>query len=190
MRRQPEQFRILIVDDEPEIVDLLEGYLRDMGETVQGVTRGTDAIARQKDEPFDLLVVDLNLPDINGIELIGKIRQFDSEVEFVIITGYASLKSAVEAIRLGAFDYLVKPFRLEELGVAVKNAKEKILLRRLNNQLLNRLRGLYEEIERYSLSDQGQGPERTERCSVDATKVLLDEIRVLEGLRKRRFLID
>jgi DNA-binding NtrC family response regulator len=188
MRRQPEEFRILVVDDEPEVLDLLEGYLKEQGEYVEGTMTAEGAIRRQQEKGFDLLVVDINLPDMNGIDLIGRVRQFDSEAEFVIITGYASLKTAVEAIRLGAFDYLVKPFKLEELGVAVKNAKEKILLRRLNGQLLSRLRSLYEEIERYG----GIGTQAEQRAEEEreATKALLEHIRVLEGLRKRRFFID
>ena len=69
--------------------------------------------------------------------------------EFIIITGYASLDSAIEAVKAGAFDYLVKPFRIEELMVVIKNARDKIMLKKANSQLFDKLKNFYVEISKY-----------------------------------------
>ncbi len=89
------------------------------------------------------------MPELAGMELIKTIKQENEVTEFVIITGYASMDSAVEAIKIGAFDYIVKPFRMEELSVVVKNVREKVRLKKLNAQLFETLKGFYDEIERY-----------------------------------------
>ena len=89
------------------------------------------------------------MPELSGMELIKTIKQENDVTEFVIITGYASMDTAVEAVRIGAFDYIVKPFRMEELSVVVKNARDKVRLKKLNAQLVETLKGFYDEIDRY-----------------------------------------
>ncbi len=69
--------------------------------------------------------------------------------EFIIITGYASLDNAIEAVKAGAFDYILKPFRIEELGVVIKNAQDKIMLKKANKYLMDKLRSFYSEVSRY-----------------------------------------
>jgi DNA-binding NtrC family response regulator len=149
MTSKDEPFRILIVDDNREIRSILEEYLREEGHFAEGAADGKEALAKYAQTPFDLIVTDLNMPEMTGIELIKEIAKGENTTEFIIITGYASLDSAIEAVKAGAFDYLVKPFRIEELMVVIKNAKDKIALKKANKQLFDKLKGFYFEISRY-----------------------------------------
>jgi DNA-binding NtrC family response regulator len=149
MNKKTDIFRILIVDDHREIRSILEEYLREEGYQADGASDGQEALAMQKAEPFDLIITDLNMPGMTGIELIKEITKDDYTTEFIIITGYASLDTAIEAVKAGAFDYIVKPFRIEELKVVIKNVKDKILLKKANKQLFDKLKSFYLEISRY-----------------------------------------
>ena len=73
-----------------------------------------------KKEPFDLLITDLRMPDIDGIELIEMVKQVDDQLPFIIITAYGTIESAVEAMRKGAFDYITKPFRQEQILLTIE----------------------------------------------------------------------
>ncbi len=149
MTRKDEPFSILIVDDNREIRGILEEYLREEGYLAQGAADGKEALLKYAETPFDLIITDLNMPGMTGIELIREIAKGDNATEFIIITGYASLDSAIESVKAGAFDYLVKPFRIEELKVVIKNAKDKIVLKKANKELFDKLKSFYFEISRY-----------------------------------------
>ena len=149
MTKKNESFRILIVDDNREIRTILEEYLREEGYAAEGAGDGNEALAKHGESPFDLIITDLNMPGMTGMELIKAISKEESTTEFIIITGYASLDSAIEAVKAGAFDYIVKPFRIEELRVVIKNARDKIMLKKANKQLFNKLRSFYFEISKY-----------------------------------------
>ena len=99
--------------------------------------------------PFDLIITDLNMPGMTGIELIKEMGRNEDSTEFIIITGYASLDTAIEAVKAGAFDYIVKPFRIEELRVVIKNVRDKIALKKANKQLFDKLKSFYFELSRY-----------------------------------------
>ncbi len=149
MTKKNESFRTLIVDDNREIRTILEEYLREEGYAAEGAGDGNEALAKHGESPFDLIITDLNMPGMTGMELIKAISKEESTTEFIIITGYASLDSAIEAVKAGAFDYIVKPFRIEELRVVIKNARDKIMLKKANKQLFNKLRSFYFEISKY-----------------------------------------
>jgi DNA-binding NtrC family response regulator len=149
MSKKNDSFRILIVDDHREIRSILEEYLREEGYQADGAGDGQEALAMQEAEPFDLIITDLNMPGMTGIELIKEITKSDYATEFIIITGYASLDTAIEAVKAGAFDYIVKPFRIEELKVVIKNVKDKVVLKKANKQLFDKLKSFYLEISRY-----------------------------------------
>ena len=182
-------FRILIVDDNAELREILQEYLHGEGGLIDGAPNGKEALAKYSQEAYDLIITDLNMPEVSGMEMIRRIKQENDVTEFIIITGYASLDSAVEAVKMGAFDYIVKPFRMEELKVVVKNVREKIALKRLNMALFNKLRGLYDEIERYKYK---VGFENAEPVNVNAsdTEHILGEIKKIEKLAKGRLFID
>ncbi len=149
MTRKNDAFRILIVDDNREIRTILEEYLKEEGYVAEGAGDGENALAKHAEEPYDLIITDLNMPGMTGIELIKEIAKTGGTTEFIIITGYASLDTAIEAVKAGAYDYLVKPFRIEELKVVIKNAKDKITLQKANKQLFDKLKSFYFEISRY-----------------------------------------
>lgn len=124
---QPLVHRVLVVDDEPVIRDFLARLLGRDGELVVVTAPTTaDALEKLRDDRFDLLVADKNLPDVDGIELISRARALRPELEAVMITGYASAASLIAALAAGASDYLVKPFR----DVAVVRAKIRAALER------------------------------------------------------------
>ncbi len=176
MSQKSNRFSILIVDDNYEIVSLLTEYLRDEAELIESAKDGEEALIKFRGYPYDLVITDLNMPGLSGIELIKKLKDISDMTEFIIITAYASLESAIEAVKLGAFDYIVKPFRLDELKIAVRNAKDKIYLRKLNLELLSKLTKLYEDIRKYGT--------KKESLPLTDTEHLINEIRRLEEMKR------
>ena len=194
MMKNDETFRVLVVDDNKELREILEEFLKSDGHYVEGSPNGRDALERHQKSPFDLIITDLNMPEISGMELIKTIRKENQDTEFVIITGYASMDSAVEAVRIGAFDYIVKPFRMEELHVVVKNAREKVGLKKLNARLVQTLQSFYDEMDRYRKKKPDEIEPR-DTSAADAkqendTERIVAEIRDLERLKKGRLLIE
>lgn len=189
MIKRDENFRILIVDDNTELREILEEYLHDEAGQIDGASNGREALAKHSQAPYDLIITDLNMPEISGMEMIKSIKQENDITEFIIVTGYASLDSAVEAVKMGAFDYIVKPFRMEELKVVVKNARDKIVLKKLNVSLFKKLRGLYDEIERYKNKAETENTESVNRNTAD-TEHILSEIKEIGKLSKGRLFID
>jgi DNA-binding NtrC family response regulator len=194
MTRNDNDFKILVVDDNRELREILEEYLRGEGDYVEGANNGKEALERYRDNYYDLIITDLNMPELAGMELIKTVQQENEITEFVIITGYASMDSAVEAIKIGAFDYIVKPFRMEELKVVVKNVREKVRLKKLNTQLFDTLKSFYDEIERYRQKSKddtiNDEPEEAVLESISDTEKIIKEIKNFEKLKKGRLLID
>jgi len=106
MRIKP---RVLVVDDKRNMVRLMKKVLR-KDAAVSGATAGRDAIAALEAEEFDVVLCDLKMPDVDGIEVLRACTQLRPNTEFILMTAYASVDTAVEALRLGAYDYLTKPF--------------------------------------------------------------------------------
>jgi DNA-binding NtrC family response regulator len=113
--------RILIVDDEIDMLELLELIITDRTE-YEVVTTNTPLEVPEllKKDPYDLLITDLRMPDIDGIELIELVKQVDDQLPFIILTAYGTIESAVEAMRKGAFDYITKPFRQEQILLTIE----------------------------------------------------------------------
>jgi YesN/AraC family two-component response regulator len=158
---------------------MLAHVLKDDGSQVESARDGKEALDKYYGAAYDLIITDLNMPEVTGIELIKKIREQDDLVEFIIITGYASLESAVDAIKAGAFDYIIKPFKVEELKVAVRNVRDKIILKKRNKVLVEKLRSFYEEIDRYKYTKV-----------TSYTEKIIKEIENLNRLRKEGLLKD
>ena len=118
----PGLHHILLVEDEPNVAKGLELVLSDEGYGVEIAPTGRSALEKFQGNGFDLVVSDLRLPDIDGLEVIKDIRQLRPEVKVIIITGYPSVSSAVDAVRMGVMDYLRKPFSDEDLVNAVRKA--------------------------------------------------------------------
>ncbi|MGQ9599298.1 MAG: ATP-binding protein [Anaerolineae bacterium] len=114
--------RILVVDDEPQIVRLCVEMLAPLGFEVHGMTSSLEALTRLKSESFDLLIADVKMPQVDGLTLLRQAREFDPNLTVVIITGYATLDKAIQALNAGARGFVLKPFGFEELTQAVKEA--------------------------------------------------------------------
>ncbi|UCF71020.1 MAG: sigma-54-dependent Fis family transcriptional regulator [candidate division WOR-3 bacterium] len=110
---------ILVVDDEESQRDLLAGFLGKKGFTVRTAASGKDAIEVNANTGFDLAILDLKMPELDGIETIQRMKEIDPETYFVILTGYGTVESAVQAMKLGAYDYLSKPVNLDELELII-----------------------------------------------------------------------
>lgn len=116
---------ILIMEDEPSVANGVKMVLTEEGYAVDLAMTGQSALDLFFNNGFDLLVADLKLPDIDGMEVIKQVKAKRPETEVVVITGYASVYSAVDAMKLGTFDYLPKPFTDDEIKGAVSKALEK-----------------------------------------------------------------
>jgi DNA-binding NtrC family response regulator len=114
--------RVLIIDDDPAILDSCGQVLRREGYVVQEARDGRGGLALFSAESFHLVLLDLKLPGMDGLEVLRRIKDISPETAVIMITGYASIETAVEAVKLGAFDYLSKPFTPDEFRVATRRA--------------------------------------------------------------------
>jgi DNA-binding NtrC family response regulator len=121
--------RILIVDDDREMCQLLADLLGEEGYVVEVVHDGSSALARYRVETFDLTITDLMMPRMRGTELVKQLREIDAHALVLLITGFGSIESAVEAMRAGAYHYITKPFRTDEILLQVNRALEQRSLR-------------------------------------------------------------
>jgi two-component system response regulator PilR (NtrC family) len=133
--------RILVVDDERSMRELLAIVLKREGYHVSLAETGTSAVAALAREPFDLLISDIKMPDMSGVDVLRSAKQTDPEILGIMITAFASTETAVEAMRLGACDYLSKPFDIDLLKMKVREKVESRHLRQ-ENVLLKRTLGL------------------------------------------------
>lgn len=117
--------RILIIDDDPGIRKTLADILRAKGYETLSAKDGLEGLALLREEPFDLVLIDLKLPDISGLEVLEKVRVGCPSTEAIILTGNATLDSAIEATNQGAFSYLQKPYDMEQLLLFIRRAVEK-----------------------------------------------------------------
>jgi two-component system response regulator PilR (NtrC family) len=114
--------RILVVDDEESIRSTLNDYFADFDYNVVTASDGEDALKKFVPAGFDCIISDLSMPNINGLELLKRIKKQDEKVLFIIITGYPSINSAISAMEEGAYDYITKPFHMEDIRLKVENA--------------------------------------------------------------------
>lgn len=135
-----------MVDDESGPREVLKTALFQEGYEVQCAEGGRRALDLFEKEKFDLLFVDVKMPDMSGMDLLRQVLERSPETLVILITGYASLDLALEAIRAGAYDYLTKPFRIDELCLVVKNAVDRMRLLKENKVLISQLRKGYEGI--------------------------------------------
>jgi|CXWL01.1.fsa_nt_gi two-component system response regulator PilR (NtrC family) len=123
--------KILIVDDEPGIREVLSIMLKRAGYAITVAADGAEAIAQVERELFDLVISDMKMPGPGGLDVLRAVKETSPDTVVLLITAFASAESAVEAMKLGAFDYLAKPFEVDEVLLIVRNALEK---RRLANE--------------------------------------------------------
>jgi DNA-binding NtrC family response regulator len=130
---------LLIIEDDKIMRITLTDFLRTKGHEVVACPLGADGIAGFKKEGFSLVISDVMLPDMNGLNILKKIKEKDPNSIVIIITAYGTIKNAVEALKLGAFDYITKPFALEEFNLIINRALEVRELRDENIRLKKNL---------------------------------------------------
>ncbi len=124
--------RVLVADDEKNLRDLVVRELSRRGLEVEGVGDGEAALARLRENPYDVVVLDMKMPKKEGIEVLRELQEFPEHPQVIVMTGFQEVSTAVEAMKLGAYDYLTKPTKIEELEILVRKAAEKGQLLRDN----------------------------------------------------------
>lgn len=123
--------KILLVDDEKDILELFSEALEQEGYSVATAHNGNEGIEKFKGDIFDIVLSDLNMPGISGLGFLKEIKRLNSRVPFIIITAYGSIETTVQALKDGAFDYITKPVKMEEIVPIFKKAsrlKKRIVL--------------------------------------------------------------
>ena len=129
------EMNIAVIDDEVIVCNRLKRALENEGHEVEIFCSGQDFLQRFSSHSFHLVFTDLRLPDINGITILKHIKQANAETEVILITGYATIDTAIEAIQSGAYHYVTKPLKLNEIRLLTNRIRENILLRVENRQL-------------------------------------------------------
>ncbi|MBF8303277.1 MAG: sigma-54-dependent Fis family transcriptional regulator [Candidatus Dadabacteria bacterium] len=138
-----EKSKILVVDDEPGMRTFLEIILRKEGYSVETAADGMKALDNINNNVFDLAILDILMPVMNGIEVLKRIIEKSPETTVIIITAFASHETAIEAMKLGAYDYITKPFKIDEIKLVIKKALDKKGLERENLRLRKELQTKY-----------------------------------------------
>lgn len=131
--------RILIAEDEANLRLVLQKELERLGYRVQTTSDGEGALRKLEESNVDVLLCDINMPLIGGMEVLRRVHERPNPPEVIMLTGQATVETAVEAMKLGAYDYLTKPYRINELDVRVRQAAEKRRLRVDNLRLREQL---------------------------------------------------
>ncbi len=120
--------KILLVDDESDLIEMLQWQLEEHGIEVQSATSGPEALRILRQYCYPIVVSDIRMPGMDGIELVKRAREICADVQCIFITGHGGRQIAVEAAKIGGFSYLQKPLSIEELIVAIDKAREKLEL--------------------------------------------------------------
>ncbi len=153
MGQETFQARILVVEDEPTTCSALTRALSLMGYQVDGVLSGQEALLRLNAMPYDVMVLDLRLPDIGGVEVLERAHEIQPDLLVIILTAYASLESAIAAVKAGAVDYLLKPYSIRALEEAIARALHRRREQLRRNHLL---RVIAEAVEQLKEEEPGQ----------------------------------
>jgi two-component system response regulator PilR (NtrC family) len=139
----PLRGEILVVDDERSMREFLTIFLSRAGYTVQAAANGAEARRAMADREYDLVITDLQMPDLSGLDVLAESKAAHPHTQVIVVTAYATTDTAVAAMKAGAYDYLVKPFKLDEVGLVVERAFERRLLLRQNVVLRDEIKGRY-----------------------------------------------
>ncbi len=130
-----EKIKVLLADDDPVLVRLLPVQLRSEGLEISTTNRGQAVLDVLRKKDFDVVLLDVNLPDMSGVDVLSKIRQTENAPEVIMLTADKSLETGVQTMRLGAYDYITKPAEVSEVGEIVRKASEKHNLVKQNERL-------------------------------------------------------
>ena len=121
-------FRVLIVDDEEEFVETIVKRLKDRGLTAEGVTSGREALDLMQTRDFDVVILDVKMPGMDGIETLREMKKRKPLTEVIMLTGHGSVESGIQGLQLGAYNYVMKPVPLDELLSQMNQAYERKLI--------------------------------------------------------------
>jgi len=138
-----ESAQILVVDDEERMRNLLKKVLAKQGFFVQTACNGIDALRKVEENPFDLIIADIRMPEMNGMGVLDAVKETRPEIYMIIMTAFGSIDSAVEAMKKGAYDYITKPFKMSEISIIAKRALEEKRLREEVASLRKEVRSKY-----------------------------------------------
>ena len=154
--RKSQPARILVVDDDPEMCRFFAELLGEEGFVVEVVHDGSSAVERYLRTSFDLVITDLMMPRMRGTELVARLREIDPDALVLLVTAFGTIESAVETMRAGAFHYVTKPFRTDEILLNVNRALEQHSLRKELRRLRSEVQGRYRFENILGKSDQMQ----------------------------------
>ncbi len=123
-----EKFRVLVIDDEVDFVETIVKRLRDRGLEAEGALSGPEGLQILDDKEFDVIILDVKMPKMNGIETLREIKKKSPLVEVIMLTGHGSVESGIQGLQLGAFNYVMKPVPLNELLKQMTQAYERKLI--------------------------------------------------------------
>ncbi|MCP4633248.1 MAG: response regulator [candidate division Zixibacteria bacterium] len=168
--------RVLVVDDEKFIRDLLQEFLDKQGYDVVLSESGETAVELTESTSVDVALVDLKMPGIDGLETLNRLKNNQPNIPVIIMTGYPTIETSIKALRLGAYDYVVKPFKLNELKAAVENALKESKLMVEISALRSKIKTIEGELQQYESEDSQipDSPQTTKKKSVKtAEKIVL-----------------
>lgn len=137
------EHNVLVVDDEPGMREFLEIMLGKEGYKVRTVSNGNDALQAIQNETFDLAIVDIQMPGLSGIDVLKKTKEISPNTTVIMITAFASHETAIEAMKLGAYDYITKPFKIDEIKLVINKSLDKQKLEKENTRLKKELEFKY-----------------------------------------------
>lgn len=182
-----EPLKILVVDDERMYRVLLEKTLLDEGYRVETADGGPAALELIAQKEFNVILTDLKMPEVDGIEVLKAAKARNAETVVIIVTGYASLDTALTAIKDGVYDYITKPFQLEEIKLTLKNAGERLRLEKSREELLHKLEQAYSTIEELvnNRNTYNTKVQEIDKQLASRQKELADGMRRLRGFHDR-----
>ncbi|HEY6873173.1 MAG TPA: sigma-54 dependent transcriptional regulator [Geobacteraceae bacterium] len=170
----PDKKRIMLIDNEEGLCRMMEAVLRDNGFAVKAHTRSFEAVEEFRAGEWDLVVTDIKMPGMDGLEVLQKVKEKDLQVPVIMITAYATVEMSIQALRKGAYDMLTKPFEPEELLYRVKNALSHTMLLEENKELREELVGKFRFDNIIGASEELKRVlERVEKVAVRDTSVLI-----------------
>src|SRR5438046_2029331 len=143
MAVSPRHGSILVVDDEEIMREILETLLSREGYSVRSAASGAEGLELARSVPFDAAIVDVMMPGMDGMTLLDELKKLDDDLPVMMITAYASVENAIAAMKRGAFDYITKPFKNDEVLVVVRNALERRRLVAENTSLRQNIQEQY-----------------------------------------------
>jgi DNA-binding NtrC family response regulator len=170
----PDKKRILLIDDEEGMCRMMEAILLDSGYAVKAYTRSVEAVEAFRAGHFDLAVTDIKMPEMDGLEVLRRLKEKDPGLPIIVISAYATLETSIEALRRGAHDMVTKPFEPDELLYRIKNALRHTQLLTENRELRDELAGRFDFKKIIGSSDALKNVlETVKRVAIRDTSVLI-----------------